>query len=197
MSEADRNNSAQGRLTPESSNRHLKKMLPGPKDISEPHKELRFTRGSQASLFAMLAAISGGASVAIVILNLLLEDPLVSWWWVLVPLPPAFICSRLCLHCIRHAYLILTPLGIEIFPFFKPQENLQILYWSQISDAEVNEHEELVIHLNEDQTSGVVASLSPLLPVRRKLLAHAIAGRMDGKRLEETPEGDVAQKNAD
>ena len=55
-------------------------MLPGPKDISDPHKELRFTRGAQASLFAMLAAICGGASITIVILNLLLEGPLVSWW---------------------------------------------------------------------------------------------------------------------
>ena len=172
-------------------------MLPGPKDIIEPHKELRFTRGSQASLFAMLAAVCGGASVAIVILNLLLKDPLISWWGVLAPLPPAFICARLCLHCVRHAYLILTPLGIEIFPFFKPQENLQILYWSQISDAEVNKHDELVIHLNEDKTSGVVASLSPLLPVRRKLLARAIAGRMDDKRMEANPEGGAAQKSDD
>ena len=172
-------------------------MLPGPKDISEPHKELRFTRGSQASLFAILTAICGGASVTIVIINLLLAGPLVSWWWALTPLPPAFICARLSLHCMRHAYLILTPLGIEIFPFFKPQENLQILYWAQISEAEVNEHDELVIHLNEDKTSGVVASLAPLLPDRRKLLARAIAGRMDDKRLDAAPKEGSPQKSRD
>ena len=156
-------------------------MLPGPKDISEPHKELRFTRGSQATLFALFAAICGGASVAVTILNLLLEDPLVSWWWVLVPVPPSTIFLRLSLLCNRHAYLILTPLGIEIFPFFKPRENLQVLYWSQISEAEVNERNELVIHLDENRSSGVVASLAPILPVRRKLLARAIAGRMQDK----------------
>lgn len=160
-------------------------MLPGPKDISDPHKELRFTRGAQASLFAMLAAICGGASITIVILNLLLEDPLVSWWWVLAPLPAALIFLRLSLRCIRHAYLILTPLGIEIFPFFKPHENLQVLYWSQISDAEINEHNQLVIHFNEEQTSGVVASLAPLLPARRELLGRAIAGRIDHEWIDE------------
>ena len=170
-------------------------MLPGPKDIIEPHKELRFTRGSQASLFAMLAAVCGGASVAIVILNLLLKDPLISWWWVLAPLPPAFICARLCLHCVRHAYLILTPLGIEIFPFFKPRKNLQVLYWSQISDAEVTGRNQLVIHLNREKTSGIVASLTPLQPVYRELLEHAIAGRMAEKTIHKKPDESLSLKD--
>ena len=36
----------------------LKEMVSGPKNISQPHKEIRFTRGAQAASFAILAAIS-------------------------------------------------------------------------------------------------------------------------------------------
>lgn len=161
-------------------------MHPGPKDVTEPHKELRFTRSAQATLFSILGAICAGTSVVLILINFLLndshlalKDPLVSWWWVLLPLPAALLLARLSLRCARHAYIILTPLGVEIFPFFNARENLQVLYWSQIADAEVNDRNQLVIHFNEEQTAGVVASLSPILPARRKLLAHAIEGRMD------------------
>lgn len=170
-------------------------MLPGPKEISEPHKELRFTRSAQASHFSLLAAICGGASATILILSLLLDEFLLSSWWSLAPLPAAFIFFRLSLHCIRHAYLILTPLGIEVFPFFKPRKNLQVLYWSQISDAEVVRNKQLVIHLNREKTSGIVASLTPLHPVYRELLEHAIAGRMAEKTIHKEPDESLSLKD--
>ena len=151
------------------------------KSVAEPHKELRFTRGAQASLFALLGAVGAGASIAIVLLNLIPKDPITPWWWPLVPLPFAFLCFRLAARCARHAYIILTPLGIEIFPFFKARENLQVLYWSQIAAAEVNEREQLVIHFNEDRTSGIVASLAPIAAGRRELLEYAIEGRMSSR----------------
>ena len=159
--------------------------LPGPKEVTEPHKELRFTRSAQGSLFSVLTATCTGISLAIILLNLLADDlplalrePRVSWWWALAPLPLAALFCRLALSCTRHAYIILTPLGIEIFPFFNPRKNMQVLYWSQIARAEVLHPSRLVIHFDNKETSGVVASLSPLLPSRRKLLACAIAGRM-------------------
>lgn len=154
-------------------------MLPGPKDVVEPDKELRFTRSAQATLFAILASICSGASVAILLLNLIPADPICPWWWPLLPLLPAALFLRLALRCARHAYLILTPLGIEIFPFFNARENLQVLYWSEIADAEVNDQDQLVIHFNEERTSGIVASLTPLRTRQRVLLDHAIEGRME------------------
>ena len=159
--------------------------LSGPKNVTEPHKELRFTRSAQGSLFSVLAATCAGISFALILLNFLADEPAlalgeprVSWWWVIAPLPPAALLCRLALHCTRHAYLILTPLGIEIFPFFNPREKMQVLYWSQIANAEVSEANQLVIHFDHRENSGVVASLAPLLPARRKLLARAIMGRM-------------------
>lgn len=162
-------------------------MLPGPKDVEEPHKELRFTRGAQATLFAVVAAVACGASAAIIILNFISKDPLLSWWWAVLPLLVAALFARLAFRCARHAYIILTPLGIEIFPFFNARENLQVLYWSQIADAEINENQQLVIHFNEEQSAGVVASLTPISPARRILLERAIEGRMDFDWVEVSP----------
>jgi len=165
-------------------------MLPGPKDLTEPHQELRFTRGAQASLFALVGAVCCGAAAAVVILNLIPKDSVTPWWWPLVPLPFAALFFRLAFRCARHAYIILTPLGIEIFPFFNSRENLQVLYWSQIADSELNDRNELVIHFNEEQTSGVVASLAPITPSRRILLERAIKGRMQYDWVEVPSSGD-------
>ena len=64
---------------------------------------------------------------------------------------------------------------------------LALLVWDCEANYKINEHNQLVIHFNEEQTSGVVASLAPLLPVRRELLIRAIAGRMDHEWIDEIP----------
>ena len=48
--------------------------LPGPKEVTEPHKELRFTRSAQGSLFSVLTATCTGISLAIILLNLLADE---------------------------------------------------------------------------------------------------------------------------
>lgn len=153
-------------------------MLPGPQDLTEPHKELRFTRSGQARQFFLLAA--GLTTLAIFLLAAAftpgLEFPL---WWSALPVLPALGLFLLAYRCIRYAYLLLTPLGVEIFPFLNPRKNLQILYWAEIDHAEVSSDQRLLIlHFNESKTSGIKASLSPLAPPQRELLTHAINGRM-------------------
>ena len=162
-------------------------MLPGPKTVEEPHKELRFTRGAQGARFASIAALLGGTAVVLLLLNALPRDPIVPWWSALLPLPLALLLGRLAYRCVRHAYILLTPLGIEIFPFFNPRQNLQVLYWSEIADAEVDEHEQLVIHFDAEHTKGVVASLAPVLRNRRPLLKRAIDGRISERADATTP----------
>ena len=157
-------------------------MISGPKNISEPHKEIRFTRGAQASFFAILAAISAGGSVFLLIFSLETDNTTLSYLWALAPLPLCPIFFHLSLRCVRHAYLIMTPLGIEIFPFFKPRKNLRVVYWAEISHAEVDNTNRLVIHFSGEPPSGIVASLKPLLPQQRHLLAKALQGRMSKDR---------------
>ncbi|MBQ64316.1 MAG: hypothetical protein CL957_04855 [Euryarchaeota archaeon] len=156
----------------------LNNMVSGPKTISEPHKEIRFTRGAQASFFAILAAASGGSSIFLLIFSLNTGTTPLASLWALAPASISLIFFRLSLRCIRHAYLIMTPIGIEIFPFFKPQDNLRVIYWSEISQVEIDQTNRLLIHLSGEPPSGIIASLKPLLPRQRDLLAEAIGGRM-------------------
>jgi len=93
-----------------------------------------------------------------------------------------FAFLRLGVRCTRHAYLILSPLGVEIFPFFKARENLQVIYWSQVADAEV-EDGELRLHFTEEKKSGVIVSLAPISKARRVFLKKAVTGVMKNRNL--------------
>ena len=153
-------------------------MLPGPKEVAEPHKELRFTRSAQGRLFFLLGATCVTIAIFLAAASLTagLEYPL---WWAAFPLVPALPCFLLAYHCVRHAYLILTPLGVELFPFINPRKNLQVLYWSEIDHAEVSDdHRILTIHFNKERSAGIKATLSPIIAAKRHLLARAIEGRM-------------------
>ena len=153
-------------------------MLPGPKDLAEPHKELRFTRSAQARLFFLLA--SAFLTLAIFLCAAAFTPGLAfPLWWALLPLLPALLLYPLAYRCIRHAYLILTPLGIEIFPFFNSRQNLQVLYWSEIDHAEVSSDQRtLTIHYNPGRTAGLMATLAPIEKSLRPLVARAIEGRI-------------------
>lgn len=156
---------------------------PGPKTVAEPEKELRFTRAAQAPLFYVITAIAVAAAIGILILSTqkwgMSPPPMQKWWWLIIPdLFIGWWFFRLALRCSQHAYLILTPLGVEIFPFFKAHKNLQVIYWTQIVEAEVSS-QKLTLHFSEQKNSGVVVSLRPILPKQRELLKKAIDGRMN------------------
>jgi hypothetical protein len=152
-----------------------------PRPIQSPEKELRFTRAGQAPHFWVAAAVL--ASMAMTVLasaiyradNPQLPHPA----WAAIPLALALIAASTALHLTRHAYLILTPLGIEIFPFFQPAKSMQLVAWQEIAAAEVDANlTRLTLHHNAEQTSGIHLSLAPIRHDRRHLLAAAIAGRL-------------------
>ena len=157
----------------------------GPKAIAEPEKELRFTRAAQAGLFYAAGVVVFAVSMAVFILSTQdwgMDEPVLAGWvWMCVlGLLLSYVMLRLGMRCTRHAYIILSPLGVEIFPFFKARENLQIIYWSQVADAEVTEGN-LVLHFTEEKNSGVVASLKPIPKARRVLLEKAVLGVMKNR----------------
>ncbi|MGE9267544.1 MAG: hypothetical protein ACQKBY_05570 [Verrucomicrobiales bacterium] len=150
--------------------------MPAPKPVEEPHKELRFTRVRQAQLFFVLTAV---CLVVALLIFLSLGNPSLSWWMVLLPLLPAALSARIALHCTRHAYLILTPLGIEIFPFRQPEKNLQVRYWSEFAAADFSEDlSRLTLHFNAEKSAGLVLSLAPLAETQRELLEKALVARL-------------------
>ena len=148
--------------------------------IQSPEKELRFTRSGQAVLFWLAAAVFGAAAIILLAtspyreINPKLPRPA----WALVPLAVAVISARLAWRLTRHAYVILTPLGIEIFPFFRPETGMTLVSWPEVDAAEVNAtRTRLTLHRDTAKTSGIHLSLRPIRADCRDLLIKAVAGR--------------------
>ncbi len=149
--------------------------------IQSPEKELRFTRSGQAAAFWVLAAVFAAGAITLLAtaiyrdINPRLPHPA----WALLPLALAAMMVRIAIRLTRHAYLILTPLGIEIFPFFRPAEGMRLVTWQEVAAAEVNERVTLLtLHHDLEKSSGIHLSLKPIRVDRRSLLAKAVIGRL-------------------
>jgi hypothetical protein len=151
------------------------------RQILAPEKELRFTRAGQAGPFWILAAIGLAATAMLGSLSWYrhLYPNLLHPVWALLPLALSALSLRLAWHLTRHAYLILSPIGVEIFPFFRPAKGMRLIYWQEIHSADVNaDFTEITFHFNPEHSSGVKISLQPIAPNRRSLLAKALHGRL-------------------
>ncbi len=149
--------------------------------VKAPEKELRFTRSGQAVVFWLLAAFFAAIAVTLCASALYrdVNPALPHLAWALAPLWLAVVLARLAVGLTRHAYLILTPLGIEIFPFFRPARGMRLLTWQEVVDAEADPaYTMLTLHHNLEKTSGIRLSLKPIRSDRRELLVKAVAGRM-------------------
>ena len=156
--------------------------MAAPKKIAEPHKEIRFTRAGQAQGFMVIAAVSF-AFFLLIGLTWFMGHPTFTWWMALPFLILSALMTRLSAYCARHAYLILTPLGIEIFPLIKPHKNLNLVYWEHIIDADFDEElTALKLHFNEDQSAGIILSLNAIPTKKRPLLRRALESRLAEKK---------------
>lgn len=99
--------------------------------------------------------------------------------WAILPIALSALCIRFAVRLTRHAYLILTPLGIEIFPFFRPSHGMRLVTWQEIQAAEVDgTFQRLTLHHDPEKSSGIHLSLAPIRQDRRSLLAKAVIGRV-------------------
>lgn len=150
--------------------------------IQAPEKELRFTRAGQALGFWFAAAILAAAGLTWTVTLIYRDfDPALPSLWCLLPLGLSLLAARTAVKLTRHAYLILTPLGVEIFPFFRPASGMNLISWQEIHSAEVDSRLlRLTLHHNAEKTSGVHLSLRPIQAARRPLLAKAVIARAAG-----------------
>ena len=149
--------------------------------IQSPEKELRFTRSGQATLFWVGAAVLAGVGITLLATTIYrdINPALPHPTWALVPLACAGFLVQTAVRLTRHAYLILTPLGIEVFPFFRPADGMRLIIWQEIDHAEVNEKiTRLTLHHDSGKTSGIHLALTPIRVDRRTLLAKAVIGRL-------------------
>lgn len=152
-----------------------------PSTLQSPEKELRFTRSGQAVAFWISAAVCTAAAVTLLVTSTYRgENPkLPHAAWSILPLAAAALAARAAVRLTRHAYLILTPLGIEIFPFFRPAAGMRLISWQEIHSAELSPAlDRLTLHHDAAKTSGIHIALGPIRRDRRTLLAKAITGRV-------------------
>lgn len=145
--------------------------------VSKPEKEIRFTRSAQAQTFAIAGAIAVGVAATLYATAFEGTGSPVPKWAFIPFLPLAAALFFLSYRCAKHAFLILSPVGIEFFPFFKPAQNFRVWNWSEFHHGEVI-GKRLLLHFTEEETGGAVISLSPLTTRSRELLDTAIEGRM-------------------
>ena len=149
--------------------------------IQSPEQELRFTRSGQAAVFWLAAAILAAAAVTLAATSVYrgVNPHLPHPAWSLAPLAAAIAAARLAWRLTRHAYLILTPVGIEIFPFLRPAAGMNLVAWQEIAAMETNASgKRLTLHYNAGKTSGIHLSLLPIRADRRALLLKALEGRL-------------------
>ena len=146
--------------------------------VAQAHKELRFTRAGQATGFWLAAAMLVMTALVFALVSPYRAEhtELPHPAWGLVPLGIAALMVRFAIRCTRHAYLILSPIGVEIFPLFRPETGMQLIAWAQIDSAEIDAGR-LTLHYNSEKTAGLHLSLRPIARPQRDLLTKAIQGR--------------------
>lgn len=142
-------------------------------------REIRFTRAGQATPLWLGAAVGLTAAAAMFLMGWATGNAVVDRLsgWAVLPAALAGILVKLAIHCTRHAYLILTPLGIEVIPLFRPAARMQLVAWGQIDSLDCSDSR-LTLHFNREKSSGVHLSLRPLRHDQRVLLKTALAGRL-------------------
>ena len=149
--------------------------------VAEPHKELRFTRSGQAAGFCVVGAVLCGVAATLVATGFYRATRTEFFYlmWAAPCVILAALAFLLARRLTKHAYLILTPMGLEIFPFFRPEKGMQVVFWQEIRAAEIDGRGNwLTLHFNDERTAGMHLSLSPVRKNLRSLLAKAVLGRV-------------------
>lgn len=147
--------------------------------MDKPFKELRFTRSRQAVTFVVAGVVFSALAGAIILLWRQRLDHPPSIWWAALPLAAAWGCLRTALHLTKHAFLLLSPIGIEVFPFFRPAQNMQLFSWGEIAHAGISDDDRLLtLTLAGYEDAKVIISLDPIKIGARPLLRRAVEGVM-------------------
>lgn len=154
-------------------------------------RELRFTRSRQAVV--MIAWGMAFLLASMVLLSLRLE-PVIrrinpdklqappALIWGLLPLPIAIGFFWLAWSHLRHPYLALTRVGIEIYPFFLPSKNMNLVLWQQIKESVVSDKPaQLILTMADRPDSKIFITLDPLALPQRRLLARALEGVQENR----------------
>ena len=153
----------------------------GMAQMLDPSRELRFTRSKQSVYFALILGVLLAAVVTLLLIFSTVvhetgSSEALPYPFYLIPLllSLAALSGWLSYHCMSKPYLILSSLGVELFPFWRPFKNFQLVEWGIIEEVEV-EGSKITLHFNKEKTSGVVFTRAPLSDKSQKLLIEALS----------------------
>jgi hypothetical protein len=125
----------------------------------------------------------GSIGAALVVLGWQWDDKampaamLPSPWPGTIPIALAGLLFVWAFRLVRQPLLILTPVGLEVYPFVRPERNMQLILWAEIDSLELDSRRHwLVITLANAADRKVFVSLRPLTRSARVLLERAIEG---------------------
>lgn len=152
-----------------------------------PHDEVRFTRNAQAVTFFLLSLAFGCAGMALYLLSLKwsenTEPVLDASWYGLLVLPFVVGFAWWGMRLAKHAFLLFTPLGIELFPFWRPSKNLQVFYWSEVEEIDLQEGGRFLhLVLKSEGDCQVFIATDPLNKASRALLERTVTGVAERRR---------------
>lgn len=144
--------------------------------VSREQRELRFTRNAWALwLYFWGVYLVLGMAMAV---GMDIRPRIPFWleaacWTGGVVLAVA--CFWLAVVCMRRAYVLLTPLGVEILPLWKPEKRMKVYPWYGIGDWSPRLGG--IVLLMEDGSSEKI-NLFCMRERQRELLTTALTGRI-------------------
>ena len=148
--------------------------------MTAPEKELRFTRARQAVVFWLAGLLLMLVTTGVVVLSFWQIQHPPPLWLALLPGILAAGAFWLAWRMTRHAYLLLSPLGVEIFPFWRPIDHFQLLTWGSIDAADFSEDGRwLTLTLAGYEDAKVILTLDPIPRPACALLVKAVTGVME------------------
>ncbi len=144
-------------------------------------QEIRFTRNAQAVPFFIAALGFLCLGFALFALSwdiwVSLEPLLDKAWYGLLVLPFVAGAAWAGWHLAKHAYMIFSPVGIELFPFFFPSKNMQVLYWNEVKEIGLTKDDAMMeVTLLGEHENKVFVTTAPLTRASRALLKRTIHG---------------------
>lgn len=142
-------------------------------------RELRFTRNRAGSVllaagFLLIAIAAFLQLTGYDTITPYLPAPL--WAMQAAALVPAVLCLIAGSRCLKHATVIVTPVGVEILPFLRARRAMQWCFWQQIRSAD-QKGGRLNLRLTDGST--VAVSLRPMTAASREMLVHAVRQRVN------------------
>lgn len=98
------------------------------------------------------------------------------WAMQAAALVPAVLCLIAGSRCLKHAAVIVTPVGVEILPFLRARRAMQWCFWQQIRSAD-RKGGRLNLRLTDGST--VAVSLRSMTAASREMLVHAVRQRVN------------------